>query len=282
LHKNLSASLTWAFDERTLHPYRETNVMRNIVTGNWKSNKLWDEAQNLMAEVTKAIETSEFTEVMVAPPAPYLAALQPHCTDEVSLASQHCSQNDAGAHTGEFTASMLSSIGVKAVLIGHSERRESFGETNDVVAAKVNRALESNLVAILCCGEQLEERDSGKHFEKVLNQVSHALNDVDAEAMKNVVIAYEPLWAIGTGRTASAEQAQEMHATVRKHIAELYGHAIASSTRILYGGSCKPSNALSIFMQPDVNGGLIGGAALSATDFLAIVNASNEAVSSAQ
>lgn len=256
--------------------------MRNIVTGNWKSNKLWDEASRLISEVTKSIKSSPYTEVMVAPPAPYLAAMVPFCSEMVSLASQHCSEHSEGAFTGEHTASMLKSIGVKSVLVGHSERRESFGETDDAVAAKVQQALSAGLMTIVCCGENLEERDSGKHFEKVLHQISHALREINAISMQNVVIAYEPIWAIGTGRTASAEQAQEMHASIRAHIKGLYGAEVARSTRILYGGSCKPANALDIFLQPDVNGGLIGGASLNADDFSAIVAASNEAMSKAQ
>jgi triosephosphate isomerase (TIM) len=256
--------------------------MRNIVTGNWKCNKLWDEADKLMVEVVEGMQSAGHTEVMVAPPSPYLAALRHRCNEFVALSSQQCSASGEGAHTGEYTASMLKSIGVKSVLIGHSERRESFGETNAAVAAKMKQTLDAGLMAILCCGENLDERDAGRHFEKVLAQLSHALSDVSSEEMDRVVVAYEPIWAIGTGRTASAEQAQEMHAAIRQHLTALFNQSIADSTRILYGGSCKPSNALEIFMQPDVNGGLIGGAALNATDFLAIVKASNEAISKAQ
>ncbi len=255
--------------------------MRNIVTGNWKSNKLWDEADKLMSELVTGIQSSGNTEVMVAPPTPFLAALQSKYNDQISLASQQCSANGEGAFTGEHTASMLKSIGVTSVLIGHSERRESFGETDEAVASKMERTLEAGLRAILCCGENLDERDAGNHFERVLGQLSHALKNVDAAGMEQVVIAYEPIWAIGTGRTASAAQAQEMHATIRQHLSTLYNETVASSTRILYGGSCKPSNALEIFTQPDVNGGLIGGASLNSSDFLAIVAASNEAISKA-
>lgn len=256
--------------------------MRNIVTGNWKSNKLWNDAEKLMDDVATGILESQHTDVFVAPPTPYLAALQAQSTDLIGLAGQQCSAHLEGAFTGEHTASMLKSVGVKAVLIGHSERRGGFGENDSVVEVKIHHALDAGLLAIVCCGENLEERDAGQHFEKVLTQLSHAFQNVDTSKMIHVVVAYEPIWAIGTGRTASAAQAQEMHAAIRKHLVELFDAPTAESTRILYGGSCKPSNALEIFMQPDVNGGLIGGASLNALDFLAIVAASNEAASKEQ
>ena len=256
--------------------------MRNIVTGNWKSNKLWDDAEKLMVDVATGIHESQHTDIFVAPPTPYLAALKAQSTAFVGIAGQQCSAHTEGAFTGEHTASMLKSAGAKAVLIGHSERRGAFGESDAVVEAKVHHALDAGLLAIVCCGENLEERDAGQHFEKVLTQLSHAFQNIDASRMSHVVVAYEPIWAIGTGRTASAVQAQEMHAAIRHHLVGLFGASIAESMRILYGGSCKPSNALEIFMQPDVNGGLIGGASLNASDFLAIVAASNEAASKEQ
>lgn len=254
--------------------------MRNIVAGNWKSNKLMVEARELMVEVSKGVSVDGLTDVILAPPAPFLSALVLEAAENksISWAGQQCSGYEMGAYTGEFTASMLHSIGVRSVLIGHSERRDKFGESEEMVAMKLRSALDSGLTAILCCGEDLGERESGGHFTRVMEQLKHALHGVSETEMADVVLAYEPIWAIGTGRTASAAQAQEMHHAIREFIKENWGETIAGNTRILYGGSCKPSNAAEIFAQPDVNGGLIGGAALSAVDFLAIVDASDQSL----
>ena len=261
-------------DERTCA--QEPKVMKNIVAGNWKSNKLMNEALELMAGLNSGLPALLHTDVLIAPPSPYLSRLA-QVESNMKLAAQTCSASSMGAHTGEHTAAMLTSIGVHAVLVGHSERREAYGESNEVVQAKVSQAIESGMQVILCCGEPLEHRESGSHYEWVESQLRHALNSVAQATMNQVVIAYEPIWAIGTGKTASSDQAQEMHAFIRNLLADLYNQHTATHCQILYGGSCKPSNALEIFSQPDVNGGLIGGAALDATSFLAIVAASETA-----
>jgi triosephosphate isomerase len=175
---------------------------------------------------------------------------------------------------GEYTAEMLHSSGVTHVIIGHSERRDRFGESFEVVRSKVNQAIGASLHVLLCCGESLEVRESEEHFELISKQLKDALADVDSAKMANITIAYEPVWAIGTGVTASADQAQEMHRFIREQLGNWFNPQVASTTRILYGGSCKPSNAAEIFGQPDVNGGLIGGAALEASSFLSLVAAS--------
>jgi triosephosphate isomerase len=247
--------------------------MKNIVAGNWKSNKLMNEAEQLMNEVKSGIKEGWTTEVIVAPPAPYLAHLAGTVGPSLQLAAQQCSATGTGAYTGEHTAEMLASAGVKWVIIGHSERREGYGESNEAVRMKLTAALEAGLQVLLCCGEKLEDREAGTHFEWVEAQLAHALEGKTAEELKSIVIAYEPIWAIGTGQTATSEQAQEMHGFIRTWLTGRFDAASASDCRILYGGSCKPSNAAELFAQPDVNGGLIGGASLNANDFLAIVAA---------
>jgi len=247
--------------------------MKNIVAGNWKSNKLMNEALELMDAVSNGLPTLRHTEVLIAPPSPYLSGMTT-LGGPIHIAAQSCSASSMGAHTGEHTAEMLISAGVHGVLIGHSERREAYGESNEVVQSKVNRAIDAGLQVILCCGEALEHRESGTHFSWVESQLRSALKSVKREQMTRLVIAYEPIWAIGTGKTATSDQAQEMHAFIRKLIASLYDIDTGKGCRILYGGSCKPSNALEIFSQTDVNGGLIGGAALDAASFLAIISAS--------
>lgn len=252
----------------------QTKVMKNIVAGNWKSNKLMAEALEFVSALNSKLTAMERTEVVIAPPAPYLAVLAGHVGEHVHVAGQNCSATGAGAFTGEFTAEMLRSCGVRHVIIGHSERREGFGETNDVVRAKLERALASGLCTLLCCGEPLQQREAGTHFTWVEQQLRSALASVDASIMSNVVIAYEPIWAIGTGRTATADQAQEMHAFIRALVGRMFTDELAAQVRILYGGSCNPSNAHELFSQPDVNGGLIGGASLEPESFRAIIEAS--------
>ncbi len=244
--------------------------MRNIVAGNWKSNKLLNEAQEFTDPFLSALnELTGETEVVIAPPAPYLATLAKEGAYRFSWAAQQCSAHGFGAFTGEFTAEMLRSTGVQSVLIGHSERREHFGETDEVVRAKVEQALAARLRVFLCCGETLEQRESGRPEDIVCAQLEHATTGLtDAEGL---VVAYEPIWAIGTGRTATADQAQSMHAAIRGWWAERFGPDAAANLPILYGGSCKPSNAAELFSQPDVNGGLIGGASLKVDDFLDLV-----------
>ncbi len=234
------------------------------------------EALELMNEVKSGVNDGLSTEVIIAPPAPYLNTLAKEAGSVLHIASQQCSATGSGAFTGEYTADMLASCDVKWVIIGHSERREGYGETDDAVRNKLHAALEAGLRVLLCCGESLEVRESGTHFDWVQGQLSHALEGLSQASMDGVVIAYEPIWAIGTGKTATSAQAQEMHAFIRNWLTERFDATTAQNCRILYGGSCKPSNADELFAQPDVNGGLIGGASLNASDFLAIVAAAEK------
>jgi triosephosphate isomerase len=186
------------------------------------------------------------------------------------VGAQNVNDNDKGAYTGEVSAEMLESMDIPYCIVGHSERRAYYGETDATVARKVDQLLQHDIKPIVCCGEVLEEREAGKQFEVVKRQITDGLFHLDAEAFGHIIIAYEPVWAIGTGKTATPQQAQEIHAFIRGLIAEKYGKEVADNTSILYGGSCKPSNAKELFANPDVDGGLIGGASLQAEDFLNI------------
>lgn len=244
-----------------------------IVAGNWKMNKTLTETNALLAELSGKLPDTD-AEVMVAPTYVNLAA----AVEDVKLSTiQVIAQNmhfaDNGAYTGEISADMLLDIGINTVIIGHSERRAYFGETDEILAKKVIKALEKNLRVVFCFGEELEDRKSDNHFNIVASQLKNALFNLKPEAWSNIVLAYEPVWAIGTGETASPEQAQEMHAFIRKTIADEYTTEIAEAVSILYGGSVKPANAKEIFSKADVDGGLIGGAALKADDFIAIIDA---------
>jgi triosephosphate isomerase len=208
---------------------------------------------------------------MVAAPAPYLAVLVNEKHSRLLIASQQVSATGHGAYTGEFTADMLVSCGVDYALIGHSERRANFGETDEIVSNKVQRCLESGLGVVLCCGENLNERDAGDQEEVIKNQLESALNRLLEDDMKSVVIAYEPIWAIGTGRTATADQAADMHTYIRSWLSLRFNMQTAKNTSILYGGSCNPSNAEELFAREDVDGGLIGGASLNSVDFKSII-----------
>ncbi len=244
-----------------------------IVAGNWKMNKNRDETETLLAELSAKLPDTD-AQVIVAPTSVNLdtakKALE-SSTIQVSAQNMHFAEN--GAYTGEISADMLLSIGVDIVILGHSERRAYFGETDELLAKKVNAAVGKQMKVIFCFGEELEERKSGNHFSVVESQLKNGLFHLDAQAWKHIVLAYEPVWAIGTGETASPEQAQEMHAFIRKTIAEAYSSAVADAVTILYGGSVKPDNATEIFSKPDVDGGLIGGASLKADDFMAIIKA---------
>jgi triosephosphate isomerase len=250
--------------------------MRNIVAGNWKSNKLMKEGEELIAAINEGMPRLNKTDVILAPPAPYLGHYAANGSDasQVMLGAQQCSAHSSGAHTGEFTAEMLKSCGINHVIIGHSERRDRFGESFEVVRDKVNAAVAANLHVLLCCGEPLTVREEQGHFDLISKQLKDALQHISLDQMASITIAYEPVWAIGTGVTATADQAQEMHQFIREQLTSWYDSEIANATRILYGGSCKPTNAHEIFGQPDVNGGLIGGAALDAESFLALIAAS--------
>ena len=253
------------------------NMMRNIVAGNWKSNKSINESREWMNEMSElASELPSEVRVMVAPPAPYLAALAESKPSNVILASQNVSATNTGAYTGEYTAEMLVSCGVGFALIGHSERREYYGDSDSVVVEKISRCVEAGLGVVLCCGEPLEMRKAGNHEEMISAQLNSALDGITYVDPLNFVIAYEPIWAIGTGLTAEAEQAGEMHTFIRKCLGEKFGSDRAGQISILYGGSCKPSNASELFANEDVDGGLIGGASLNTADFSQIIKAAGE------
>jgi triosephosphate isomerase len=248
-------------------------MRKQIVAGNWKMNNDLAQTETLITSLKKQTKTSD-AEVMIAPTFTNLwqayQSLKDHSI-EVIAQNMHFAEN--GAYTGEISANMLKSVGVKTVILGHSERREYFNETDGILAKKVDAALANNLRVIFCFGEVLADRKSGSHENVVGTQIKNALFHLQASAFKNIVLAYEPVWAIGTGETASPDQAQDMHAFIRKTLADKYGYDVANSVSILYGGSVKPANAEEIFSKPDVDGGLIGGAALNADDFYAIVNA---------
>lgn len=251
-------------------------MRKKIVAGNWKMNKTADEGLALVSEVANMIRaeiTGDVTTVL-CPPALYLTTYRSYLTgNKLALGAQNCHEKAAGAYTGEISAAMLKSVGVQYVIIGHSERRQYFEETNAQLAEKVNSALDNGLIPIFCCGESQEMRENGDYVGFVKDQLTESLFHLSAEQMASVVIAYEPIWAIGTGLTASAGQAQDMHYELRQHLASQYGDEVAQETSILYGGSCNAQNAEEIFAQPDVDGGLIGGASLKSRDFVTIVKA---------
>ncbi|QQM27559.1 triose-phosphate isomerase [Elizabethkingia sp. M8] len=250
-------------------------MRKKIVAGNWKMNKTYSEAQDLMHELDRYKKHNATNcEIYIAPPALYLTtAKNIFLNDEIGVFAQDISEHTSGAYTGEIAADMLASVNATGAIIGHSERRQYHGETDSHCNRKVKLALDNGLVPIYCNGETLEQRKSGQHFEVIKNQTEVALFTLSAEEIKKVVIAYEPVWAIGTGETASPEQAQEIHAHIRSLIAAKYGQEVADEISILYGGSVKPENAKEIFSKPDVDGGLIGGAALKIEDFTAIIKA---------
>ena len=248
-------------------------MRKQIVAGNWKMNNDLVETRALIADLAEQSKTSN-AEVMIAPTFVCLGTALKHSSDldiEVVAQNMHFAAN--GAYTGEVSASMLKGIGVNTVILGHSERRAYFNETDGDLAKKVDTALENEIRVIFCFGEELEDRKSGNHENVVESQLKNALFHLEGTNWSSIVLAYEPVWAIGTGETASPEQAQEMHAFIRKTIADKYGNDVADEVTILYGGSVKPNNAKEIFSKPDVDGGLIGGASLKAKDFFAIVNA---------
>ena len=248
-------------------------MRQQIVAGNWKMNNDLSQTESLISELKKIKKTSK-AEVMVAPTfTNLLKAVEALKTSDIEVIAQNMHFAENGAYTGEISASMLKSVGVSTVILGHSERRAYFNETDDMLAKKVDAALANSMRVIFCFGEELADRKSGNHEHVVESQITNGLFHLEASAFKNIVLAYEPVWAIGTGETASPEQAQDMHAFIRKTLSNKYGKVVADAVSILYGGSVKPNNAQEIFSKPDVDGGLIGGAALNATDFFAIVNA---------
>jgi triosephosphate isomerase len=248
-------------------------VMRKkIVAGNWKMNLSFQEAEDLIHDLMDQLEEAKPTaEVIICPSFPFIEMATDYMEEHLfKVGAQNISPFDSGAYTGEVSAAMLTSMDVTHCILGHSERRKYFDEDDKMLTIKVNQALANGLVPIFCVGESLPERESGKHLEVVRRQVRHGLFHLDTDEFAKVIIAYEPVWAIGTGMTAKPEQAKEMHAYIRTLLAERYGEEVAQATMILYGGSCNSENAMEIFAQEGVDGGLIGGASLKAEEFVSI------------
>jgi triosephosphate isomerase len=250
-------------------------MRKKIVAGNWKMNLNFEEGQKLTTEIVNMYKDENIKDVTVVlnPPFVHLFPVKKLVGNTLNmfLGGQNCADKASGAFTGETSATMLKSFGAEYVIIGHSERREYFKESNELLTAKVKQALENGLTPIFCCGEPLEIREAGTHEAYVKNQLTESLFGLSAEDFAKIVIAYEPIWAIGTGKTASSDQAQEMHKALRAHLASKYGQDAANNTSILYGGSCNPANAKDIFSKADVDGGLIGGASLKSRDFMDII-----------
>ncbi|MGI5913329.1 MAG: triose-phosphate isomerase [Bacteroidales bacterium] len=251
-------------------------MRKQIVAGNWKMNKNLQEGIELAKSINDYFmeKPAAKAEVILCTPFIHLAGVAPILkANKLFLGAQNCASEPSGAYTGEISPDMIKSTGAQYVILGHSERRTYYREDNAILNKKTVLALNSGLNVIFCCGEVKEEREAGKHFDVVKTQLKEGLFTLKAEELKKVVIAYEPVWAIGTGLTASPEQAQEMHKYIRDLVKAQYCETVANGITILYGGSCKPSNAREIFSKPDVDGGLIGGAALKKEDFVAIVEA---------
>ena len=245
-------------------------MRKHIVAGNWKMNTTPQEGLELALDIISQSQPSD-VQLIIAPPYTHLWEISKVIEGtNIAIASQNIAKEDKGAYTGEIAAEMLTDIAVQYVIIGHSERRSYYGENSEILAQKTNKALQNNLLPIFCIGENLEEREQNIHFDIIKTQLEEGLFHLSKEEIRLVVIAYEPVWAIGTGKTATAEQAQEIHAYIRQLLQEKYNEDIAQNSSILYGGSCKPSNAKELFSQQDIDGGLIGGAALQAEDFIAI------------
>jgi triosephosphate isomerase len=251
-------------------------MRKQIAAANWKMNLTINEAETLLYSILDAnIEVSENQEVVFAVPAPYLTLAAKKVADNsnVFIAAQNIYSKKSGAFTGEVSVTMLKSIGVDHAVVGHSERREYFNESNEFLREKVKLCLDENIVPIFCCGEALPVREVNQQNQFVQTQLEESLFNLTDDEIQQVVIAYEPIWAIGTGKTATSDQAQEMHAYIRSQLARKYGEAVANNVSILYGGSVKASNAKEIFGKPDVDGGLVGGASLIADEFVAIIKA---------
>ncbi|MFV0289882.1 MAG: triose-phosphate isomerase [Mangrovibacterium sp.] len=251
-------------------------MRKKVVAGNWKCNTSIQEGVELAKAVNNLVLSTGDKNVIVVLGTPFThitKVIDNVDTSRVGVAAQNCAAEASGAFTGEVSASMVKSTGAQYVILGHSERREYYAETSAILNKKVALTLENGLTPIYCCGEALDIREAGNQKEYVINQLKETIFNLPAEDFKKVIIAYEPIWAIGTGKTATTEQAQEMHKDIRDAIAAQYGSAVANEISILYGGSCKPSNAPEIFASADVDGGLIGGASLKAEDFIGIINA---------
>ena len=247
-------------------------MRKNIVAGNWKMNTTDPEGIELAkAVVARSAEVPAEVKLIVATPFTHLYPVAEVVKGTVvGLSAENCADHAKGAYTGEVSADMLVSAGCEYTILGHSERRQYYGETDEKLVEKTKLALGAGLKVILCVGENLDEREAGKHFDVCEAQIKNVLYNFTAEDMKSIIVAYEPVWAIGTGKTATSEQAEEIHAFIRKVVADKFGAQVADDLTILYGGSCKPSNAKELFAQPDIDGGLIGGASLKADDFIAI------------
>lgn len=251
-------------------------MRKQIAAANWKMNLTYQQGENLLTEILQAkVPLTEQQQVIFAVPFPYLTMANAKVANEANylVAAQNCYHKKSGAFTGETAAEMLQSIGIPYCVIGHSERREYFNESNQQLADKLNLLLEQNIQPVFCCGEPLSIREANTQNEYVEVQLKESLFHLNADQLAKVVIAYEPIWAIGTGKTASSDQAQEMHAHIRKVLAKQYGESVAATISILYGGSVKAANADEIFSQPDVDGGLVGGASLQVAEFIAIIKA---------
>ncbi len=250
-------------------------MRKKIVAGNWKMNTTLNEGVGLAKDVNDALKNvTPKCDVIIAVPFTHLAPVsQVIDQTKLGLGAENCADHKSGAYTGEVSAPMVASTGATYVILGHSERRQYYGETSEILKEKVGLALENNLTPIFCIGEVLEERENGTYHEVVKKQIEEALFGLSAEDFGKLILAYEPVWAIGTGKTATDDQAEDMHAFIRGVIADRYGKEVAENTSILYGGSCKPSNAPQLFAKPNVDGGLIGGASLDAASFMGIVNA---------
>ena len=250
-------------------------MRKKIVAGNWKMNKNLQEGVALAKELTEVVKNPNCG-VIICTPFIHLASVAEIVKDSaIELGAENCADKEKGAYTGEVSAEMVMSTGAQWVILGHSERREYYNETPEILKEKVQLALANGLKVLFCIGETLEEREANKQNEVVKAELAGSVFNLSAEEWKNIVIAYEPIWAIGTGKTATAEQAEEIHAYIRSCVAEVYGQEVADDTTILYGGSCKASNAPELFAKPDIDGGLIGGASLKAADFKGIIDAWN-------
>jgi triosephosphate isomerase len=252
-------------------------MRKKIVAGNWKMNLDYAEGISLFSEIVNMVRDEKKGDQLAIICAPYihLNSLSKLGGDVVKIGAQNCHQNDSGAFTGEISAKMIKSVGCEYVIIGHSERRQYFAESDELLAEKTTKALEHGLSPIFCIGETLEERNNNTYFEVLKAQLTKGVFGLSAADFSKLVIAYEPVWAIGTGLTASSDQAQEVHAFIRKEIAAQFDQEVAENTTILYGGSCNPKNAAELFAQSDIDGGLIGGASLKSRDFTDIVKAFN-------
>ena len=249
-------------------------MRKKIVAGNWKMNLDKSSSEHLVKEILESTQEKQDIQIVLSPPFIYLEQIVKDCVSrpDVLIAAQNCSAYDNGAFTGEVSTNMLKSIGVDYVIIGHSERRQFFSESNDVLMNKISLSLSNNLKVIFCCGEDINQREKDLHFEIIEDQLKSTVFKLSANDFSKIVIAYEPIWAIGTGKTATSDQAQEIHGFIRSLITNNYNKDISDNTTILYGGSCKPSNAKAIFSEDDIDGGLIGGASLKSADFTSIIS----------